>query len=145
MNLIKWNNFNNQFPRFPSIFDEFFGNDYIQNMSPRFSKPAVNIKEEDDQYLITLGIPGVAKDDCTIEVEDGMLHISCTQETENTPDESEKYSRYEYNYASFNQSFSIPDNVDIEAISGKHENGELQIILPKTSKVEKNRKLIDIS
>lgn len=145
MSLIKWNSIDNQFPRFPSIFDDFFGHDPFEGLTPRFSKPAINVREDDDKYLITLGIPGIAKDDCTLEVEDGMLRISCQNESRRDPQEGDKYSRYEYNYSSFQQSFAIPDNVDAESIEAKHENGELSITLPKTGESPGNKKVIDIN
>ena len=76
MNLIR-----KQTPFFPSLIDDFIGSDWNLKV-PSFSStmPAVNIKELDSQFEIELAVPGKKKDDFEIEVENGILSISSSQE-----------------------------------------------------------------
>lgn len=143
-NLIKWNNFDDTFPSFPSILEDFFGRDnYSRGLSTGISVPAVNIKEEEDKFLISLAVPGLKKDDCKVRVENGMLTVSSSKKQEKKEDKG-KYSRYEYNFSSFSRSFSIPDNADGDKVDAKYENGELKISLPKKEKSLSSGKEIEI-
>ena len=90
MNLIR-----KQPPFFPSLIDDLINTDWNLKV-PTFSGtvPAVNIKELDSQFEIELAVPGMKKDDFEIEVEDGVLSISSTQEEEQV-NEKGKFTRRE--------------------------------------------------
>lgn len=136
MSLIKWHGgVDDAFPTLPSLLEDFFGKggDERHFMSG-VRLPAVNIKEEDDKFVISLAIPGVSKEDCKIEVENGMLTVSASTKSEKRDEEKGKYSRYEYSVSSFSRSFSLPTNADAEHIAAKYDNGELKITLPKKEK-----------
>ena len=135
MNLVKWNDFDDDFPRLPSLLEDFFGRDsYSRSLSRGVSVPAVNIKEEDDKFLVTLAVPGVNKEDIKLNVENGMMTVSSQMKEEKKDKKKDKYSRYEYNFSSFSRSFSLPENADSEDIKAKYENGELKIELQKKEK-----------
>jgi HSP20 family protein len=144
MDLIKWNNFDDTFPQLPSIFGDFFGREsYGRNPLTGISLPAVNIKEDNDKFLVTLAIPGVKKEDCKVTIENGMLTVSSVKKNERN-ETKDSYSRHEYNFASFSRSFSLPENVDADSIQAKHEDGELKIELHKKEKSLPASKEIEI-
>ncbi len=144
MNLAKWDNFDDNFATLPTIFEDFFGrNNFGKNLSVGINVPAVNIKEEDDKFVVTLAVPGLKKEDCKIKIENGMLTISSSKKDERK-EEKGKYSRYEYNYNSFSRSFSVPDNVSTEDVKAKYENGELRVELLKKERTLPAEKLIEI-
>ena len=89
MNLIR-----KQTPFFPSLIDDFTGTDWNLKV-PSFSStmPAVNIKELDSQFEIELAVPGKKKDDFEIEVENGILSISSSQEEEQQVNEKGKFTQ----------------------------------------------------
>ena len=100
MNLIR-----KQPPFFPSLIDDFIKNDWnLKVPSSSVTVPAVNIKELNSQFEIELAAPGMKKDDFEIEVEDGVLSISSTQEEEQV-NEKGKFTRREFSYSSFRRSF----------------------------------------
>lgn len=145
MNLIKWNESNDIFPSLPAVLEDFFGRDnYGRGLSTGITVPAVNIKEEEDKFLVTLAVPGLKKEDCKIKVENGMLTVSSTKQDEKK-EEKGKYSRYEYNFSSFSRSFSLPENADKENIKAKYEDGELKIELQKKDKTLSAGKEIEIN
>jgi HSP20 family protein len=140
MNLIR-----KQPPFFPSLIDDLINTDWNLKV-PTFSgtAPAVNIKELDSQFEIELAVPGMKKDDFEIEVEDGVLSISSTQEEEQV-NEKGKFTRREFSYSSFRRSFTLPDSVNPTKIDAAYKEGLLLVLLPKHKEAQPQpKKLIKI-
>ena len=140
MNLIR-----KQPPFFPSLIDDLINTDWNLKV-PSFSStvPAVNIKELDSQFEIELAVPGMKKDDFEIEVEDGVLSISSTQEEEQV-NEKGKFTRREFSYSSFRRSFTLPDSVDPTKIDATYKEGVLLVLLQKHKEAQPQpKKLIKI-
>jgi HSP20 family protein len=144
MSLITWNNTQDSSPRFPSLLDEFFGGDFQKHLFHGYNLPATNIKEEEGYYEVSLAVPGIQKEQCTIHIHDDTLTISAERTQEELHREKKKYSRCEYNYSAFSRSFSLPDNIDRENIRASYENGELIIRIPKTKTGLSTRREIPI-
>tara|TARA_B100001564_G_C20504897_1_gene607905 strand:+ start:60 stop:485 length:426 start_codon:yes stop_codon:yes gene_type:complete len=140
MNLIS-----KQTPFFPSLIDDFINNDWnVKVPSLSSSMPAANIKELDSQFEIELAIPGKEKDDFEIDLDDGILSISSTQDDKKL-DEKENFTRREFSYNSFRRSFSIPDSVDHTKIDANYKGGVLKVLLPKYKEAQPQpKKLIKI-
>ncbi|HFD79368.1 MAG TPA: Hsp20/alpha crystallin family protein [Gammaproteobacteria bacterium] len=100
--------------------------------------PAVDIKEEDDRYVIHADVPGVDPKDIEVSMEDGVLSIKGERQSENK-EEREGYKRIERVRGSFFRRFSLPDTADAEAISAKSKDGVLEIVIPKQEKVQPKR------
>ena len=141
MNLIR-----KQTPFFPSLIDDFIGSDWnLKVTSFSSTMPAVNIKELDSQFEIELAVPGKKKDDFEIEVENGILSISSSQEEEQQVNEKGKFTRREFSYTSFRRSFTLPDSVDPTKIDARYADGVLQVLLPKHKEAQPQpKKLIKI-
>ena len=92
--------------------------------------PAVDIKEEDNRYLITADIPGVQPDKIEVEMEKGILTIKGDRDSEKK-ENRENYKRIERVHGSFYRRFNMPDNADEEKISAKSEHGVLEVSIPK--------------
>jgi HSP20 family protein len=100
--------------------------------------PAVDIKEEDDRYLITADIPGVDPKDIEVTMAHGMLTIK--GERKYAADEEKKgYRRVERIYGSFYRRFSLPDDCNAEKIAAAGKNGVLEITIPKQEKSQPRR------
>lgn len=138
MKLTQWNKFDNQLPIINDIFSDFFGSHDGRLLSEQ-KLPGINIKENDQEYSIEVGIPGMSREDCTIHIQDGYLTLSA-ESSKNI----EEYSRREYNYTSFSRTMALPSDVDEDSITAKYENGELVITLPRASKEEENVKTVTI-
>jgi len=142
--------FNNQFPDLTNFFDDFFGGDFFN--SPAFpwrraSTPAVNVRENENEYVIEVAAPGMKKDDFKVEINNGVLSISAEVEDKSEEKDEEKgYTRREFCYSSFNRSFSIPKNeVDESKINAKYKDGLLIITLQKREEVKpKPSRIIEI-
>lgn len=119
----------------PSLFDDFFKpwNQWFDdsNIVGRVANiPAVNIKENSNQYIVSLAAPGMKKEDFNVDLNGNVLTISSEKE-ESSQDKNDRYNRREYSYTSFSRSFNFPDDVKPESIEARYENGELTITLPR--------------
>ena len=139
MRIVKYNNNN----VFPSLINEFFNDDFGMNFLNRsHSVPSVNSLENNDSFEIDLAVPGMKKEDFTIELNDKVLVIS--SETSNT-NENDKMRLNEFNFSSFQRSFRVPDSVDQDKIKANYKNGILKIKLPKREEsISKPNRVINI-
>jgi len=125
---------------FPTVFEDFFKpwNEWFDNgglFGRTMNIPAVNITEQKNDYLVSLAVPGMKKEDFKIDIDGNMLTISSAKEE--TKEEKEKrFTRKEYNYSSFSRSFTLPDEVNREKIDAKYEDGVLKITLPRKEEVK---------
>ena len=140
MRIVKYNNNN----VFPSLMNEFLNDDFGMNLFNRSnSLPSVNSIENNDSFEIDLAVPGMKKDDFTIELNDKILLISSDNIND---DQNEKTRLNEFNYSSFQRSFRVPESVELDKIKANYKNGILKIKLPKRKdSITKPNRLIDIS
>jgi len=103
--------------------------------------PAVDIYETGDSLVIRAEIPGVEKDDVSIEVKDSTLKLRGERKLEKEVKE-ENYHRMECSYGSFQRIFTLPTSVDQDKISANFKNGMLEVSLPR--KEEKKPRQIEI-
>jgi HSP20 family protein len=127
--------------RMPSVFDDFFKpwNEWFDNggfTGRNMNAPAVNITEHKDEYMVSLAVPGMKKDDFKIDVDGNMLTISSEKE-ESKDEKDKKFTRKEYNYSSFSRTFTLPEEINKEKIEAKYEDGVLKISLPRREEAKK--------
>ena len=128
MSLIKRNGFLNLNPLFTDLFDvdNLFNTDFMRNDMV----PAVNVKENANNFEIEVAAPGLTKEDFKITLENRILTISSEKRAEKN-EENEKFTRKEFSYRAFKRSFSLPENVNEENVNANYENGILRLILTK--------------
>jgi HSP20 family protein len=132
----------NTFPTFPSFFNKFFEGDLMDWNSSNFAgtnmtMPAVNIRENNDEFLIDVAAPGMSKENFNVDYDNGRLTISSERKEEKEEKSDEKYNRKEFSYMSFQRTFTIAENlVNGDKIGAKYENGILHISLPKREEVK---------
>ena len=104
--------------------------------------PAVDIKEEDDAFVIVADIPGVDPKDIEVHMDNGALTIKGEKETEKR-DEREGYKRVERTFGSFYRRFGLPDTADPEKIGAKSHNGVLEVRIGKHERVQPRKIAVD--
>jgi len=134
MNLIKFH----RHPFYNGLLNDF-ENDVFKHQN-NDDVPAVNIQEDEKQFLLELAVPGMKKDDFKIDLENQVLTISSeikeeTEETENS------YTRREFVYNSFSRSFTLPKNIVSEKIKADYKDGILKISLPKNKETKLSREI----
>jgi|TARA_R110002020_G_scaffold199778_3_gene401576 HSP20 family protein len=135
---------------FPSIFDGLFTENRLDVPNyEKFSIPAVNISEKSANFVIEMAVPGIAKEDITIEVEENSLKVSSKSNDKEFVKDSEnsdlKFTRKEFNYGKFRRTFTLPETVDTENIDATYNAGILAITLPKMEEKKALKKMVEIS
>ena len=130
----------------PSIFNDFFDNDWMEKANA--TAPAINVLENEKEYKVELAAPGMTKEDFDVHIdEENNLVISMEKKNEKKEDEKNgRYLRREFSYSKFQQTMILPEDVDKEKISATVNNGVLDIELPKLVKEElpKQKRVIEI-
>jgi HSP20 family protein len=126
--------------RFSDMMNDFFGDNYGNgHYSPR-----VNVYEKEDHFELNLALPGVKKNEISIDVDNDILKIS--SRNNNEAKHEVNYTRKEFDYSNFERSFNLPDTVNVDGIKAKMENGVLTITLPKRDDaIDKGPREIKIS
>ena len=135
----------------PSIFgenllDNWFDDDWNSWDYSNTSLMNTDIKENDNDYELTMNLPGVKKEDVTADLKDGYLTIHATSnQNKDEKDEDGKYIRRERYSGSCNRSFYVGDAVTEEDIKANFENGTLKMTIPKKeAKAVPEKKFISI-
>jgi len=97
--------------------------------------PTVNTREDDKAYYVEVDLPGVNKDDIHVDVNKDSLTISGERKHKEEIKE-ESYYKLESFFGKFQRSFTLPENVDGDAIEAKCESGVLEVTIPKIAPKE---------
>lgn len=92
--------------------------------------PAVDIYEDENAFLLKLELPEMTKEDIKVNLNENVLSISGERKFENE-EKRDGYHRVERRYGQFYRSFTLPPNVNVEAISAEYKDGILRMTLPK--------------
>ena len=119
--------FSEAMPAFGNEFGvEFFGNN---------SYPKVDVTDHQDKIMIVAEIPGLTKDDVSVDLEQRVLTISGGKR-EIKQDDDVRYIRKELKRSSFKRSFKLGDNMKVDGIEADFDNGLLNVTVPKREKDE---------
>jgi len=104
--------------------------------------PAVDIVEDEHEYLIKAELPEVNKDDVKVTLENGVVTIKGERKLEKE-EKNKKYHRVERSYGCFERSFSIPEDAAPDRVAADFKEGLLQVHLTKTE--EKRPQHIEVA
>ena len=107
--------FDRSFERF--VNEAFFGDGHAAR--------GVNVAQDDNAWTVTLDLPGVAREDLSINVEGPVVRI------ETKPEAKRQYKA----------AYELPQDIDVEATSAKLENGVLTLQLAKKQPVSNARQI----
>lgn len=124
------------------VFNPFLTRDEKESASASDWVPDVDIKEEDDRFVIHADIPGVDPKDIDVHMENGMLSINGERSSE-TKEEREGYKRIERARGTFLRRFTLPDTAEADKISAKCTNGVLEVVIPKHEKLQARKISVD--
>lgn len=128
-------------PNFFKVMDRFLQDD-LANVTAM--NPAVNIIENENSYTLQLVAPGLSKSDFKVELDGDLMTISF-EKVEEKNENSNNYIKKEFSTSSFKRTFTVNEDLNVEDISAKYENGILDIEIPKKQIKEKEVKTISIN
>jgi HSP20 family protein len=119
------------------VFDTFFpssnGGSEGSSSAQQTWAPRTDLVEAEDAYRLHLDLPGMAREDLTINFEEGTLTVSGERRPDRTQ-EGDDIVRVERPHGHFFRSFSLPRTVTPDAIEAAYENGVLTIRVPKAER-----------
>lgn len=133
--LKKWNPFSEQ-DNLPTVWNTLFpgflsrANGQANLINAEDWQPAADIEDDDKQYLITVDLPEVKKEDIKVSIDDGILSI--TGERNKKEEVKDKtFHRVERFHGSYQRNFKIPENINEDKMNASLKDGALKITLPK--------------
>lgn len=102
--------------------------------------PAVDVREEDRQYVVEAELPGMTEKDVRVDVDDDTLTIASTRQ-EQSEEKKEGYLRRERRSTAFQRSFALPADVEESKIDATFKNGLLTVTLPKGKESSRRRSI----
>jgi len=122
--------------RLNKMFNDSFGRGFRSYGAGPFSQksffePDVDIKEDDNYYIITMDIPGMDKDKISVEIKDKVLKVSGERQTLLEENKGGKFFRKERSYGHFSRAIPLPNNIKEDQISAQYNNGVLSIKIAK--------------
>ncbi len=112
-----------------SLFDDFFGDSVYPAFVSSGSAMRADVKENEKEYILEMEMPGVSKDNITLDLKDDILTVAVNEEEEKK-EEKDNYIMRERRTGSYCRRFYL-DNVKNDAVEAKYESGILTVRLPK--------------
>jgi len=116
------------------MFEDFFNQPFgfsIQRARPQAVVPALDVKEDEQNIVVTAELPGIDRKDVEISVQEDMLEIR-GHKSEERKQEEENYHVVERSYGAFSRRIALPWEVDSEQAQASMQNGVLTLKLPKS-------------
>lgn len=128
------------FGRFSNAFDTMFEiqkaleaanrDDYFEmGTCYRGSYPSLDIFSQGDNAVVTAELPGIKKEDISIEIKDNLLRISGERKV-NFP-ENASVHRLERRNRKFDRTVRLPVKVEVDKVQAEYKNGVLRLVLPR--------------
>ena len=141
------------FPVLNDWFDNDFNDGFMNGVLRRANAtaPAVNVKEDNEKYTMEVAVPGIKKEYVRVSLDaDGNLTLALENKLEHQEEEpkqeehKEHYLRREFSYSNYQQTYTLPDDVDKTRIAARVSDGILTITLPKMTKEDEKKSGRDI-
>jgi HSP20 family protein len=123
-------------------FDRAFGDAVGASVAEASSSvawiPSVDVRDEENRFVVHVDLPGVDKKDIDVSAEKGVLTIRGERRSEKTTNDK-GYERIERVAGSFLRRFTLPETAQADAITAKQVNGVLEVTIPKQPQVQPRR------
>ena len=125
------------------LFGSFFDAPDGATVQARRRIPAMDLVEEDNDFVLRADLPGVEEKDVKVELEDNVLTISGERSSEHN-ERKDGYYRIERSSGSFQRSLTVPEGVDPDKVAAHFENGVLTVRIPKPAQAKPRRVAINV-
>lgn len=124
-----------EFVDFYNMLEDFFNGNIMGGKGLKVDTFKLDVKDQGDSYLVEAEMPGIKKEEIELDYQDGHLIIQVSQNQE-TKEEKGDYIHRERRSTAMQRSIFLQD-VNIEKIDAKLEEGVLKISLPKKEPASK--------
>ncbi|MDZ7786770.1 MAG: Hsp20/alpha crystallin family protein [Halofilum sp. (in: g-proteobacteria)] len=123
--------------------DPFAGLDWPATRSTLGELGRADLSETDSGYELEVDLPGMSRDDISVDFSDGMVSIS-GERSDEREDQRKGYYLSERSYGSVKRMFRVPESVKTDEIKAEFRDGVLTLRMPKTEEAQKSTRRIDI-
>lgn len=123
--------------------DDFFRGFFVRpvDFASEPDAPAlkIDVKEQENSYLVHAEIPGVKKEDIHVAVDGSVVSISAERHEEKDVKEGERVLRTERYFGKVSRSFQLAQEIDEAQVNAKYTDGVLELALPKKASTQARR------
>jgi HSP20 family protein len=112
------------------LMEEFSAWPVVELQPTDVITPRCNMSEDAGHYFLNIDMPGIAKDQIKVELNNNVLSVSAERKEEKKHEDEKKYYS-EISFGSFYRAMTLPLAVDEKKIEAKFENGVLHLTVPK--------------
>jgi len=106
--------------------------------------PALDLREDNDNLVASVELPGMKKEDLDVSVQDGVLSISGERSREDKTEEGGTYRSERY-YGRFHRTVALPKPVKLDGIKAAYQDGILTVTMPKTEEARPKQIEVNVS
>lgn len=121
------------------LFRGFFVRPVEYGSSPDAPAVKIDVKEQENAYLVQAEIPGVKKEDIHVAVDGAIVSITAERREEKDVKEGERVLRTERYFGKVSRSFQLAQEVDEAQVTAKYTDGVLELALPKKAATQARR------
>ncbi len=107
--------------------------------------PSVDVEEDENNFHVTAELPGMEKDDFSVEIMGDRLMIRGEKKSEREERKEGNYYYAECSYGSFARAIPLPCEVDTDKAEGNFKNGVLKLRLPKSEEAKAKRVNVNVT
>ena len=100
--------------------------------------PAIDVREGEDELVVSADLPGLTKDDIEVTVEDNRLTVSGERKWDEETNK-DHYHRIERAYGRFSRTLALPSAVKAEEVKASFKDGILNVTIPKAEEAKRKR------
>jgi HSP20 family protein len=113
------------------IFDMTFPADWEEGREAAQWRPSVDIFEKNGETVVHAELPGVKKEDISLDMKDSVMTIKGKRASEEEIDE-DGYYRKERRFGSFQRIIPLPEAIDPDQVKANYRDGVLEIRIPQS-------------
>jgi HSP20 family protein len=125
--------------RMEHLFEQMGGR--LSERGKEMYVPELELKEKDNEYVMTVDLPGMKKDDVEVRIDDDNILTICGERREEETKRGQGYEYSERGYGAFRRSVSLPRGIEPSRIEADFRNGVLEIHVPKSESAQRARKI----
>lgn len=131
-------------PAFGDNFDaavrRFFSPSVFEGGDASHLKMRIDVTESDNGYTVKADIPGVKKEDISVNIDGNVVRIDAeTKSEKETRGNGDKVLRSERYYGTVSRSFSLDQDIDTSKVQAKYADGVLNLELPKKAAADSRK------
>lgn len=121
------------------LFRGFFVRPVEYGSQPDAPSVKIDVKEQENGYLVHAEIPGVKKEDIHVAIDGAIVSVSAERREEKDVKEGERVLRTERYFGKVSRSFQLAQEIDEARVSAKYSDGVLELALPKKAATQARR------